>query len=147
MSGKLSVKELAAKLDGRKYLHEMNDEERQQAIESGLVVLYGRSDDLAVFDGAICDETGACECGLISAIYLTHNKVFVNECSNPRCPYCEREMAKCSRIIVRMSADGFWFYTTDIPHATFRIFEDGVLYCIGIVFHKDSLEKVADNNA
>ena len=32
-----------------------------------------------------------------------------------------------------------WSYKTDIPHETFNIYEDGELFCIGIVFSIDDL--------
>ncbi len=32
-----------------------------------------------------------------------------------------------------------WTYETDIPHETFEIYEDGELFCIGIVFSTKDL--------
>ena len=52
----MNAKELAAKLNGREYLREITDEEAKQAKASGLVVVYGASDDLIEFRGAIHDE-------------------------------------------------------------------------------------------
>ncbi len=55
----MDAKELAAKLNGRKYCREMTREESEQAAAAGLVVVHGASDDLIEFRGAIRDEGGA----------------------------------------------------------------------------------------
>ena len=52
----MDAKELAAKLNGREYCREITDEEVRQAKEAGLVVVFGASDDLIEFRGAIRDE-------------------------------------------------------------------------------------------
>ena len=52
----MNAKELAAKLNGREYLQEITRGEAELAKASGLVVVYGASDDLIEFRGAIRDE-------------------------------------------------------------------------------------------
>lgn len=47
----ITAKELAEKLNGRAYGDSFDDVE-QEAKESGLVIVYGASDDLMEFDGA-----------------------------------------------------------------------------------------------
>jgi hypothetical protein len=34
-----------------------------------------------------------------------------------------------------------WTYKTDIPHETFEIYDNGKLYCRGIVFSVDEVKK------
>ena len=34
-----------------------------------------------------------------------------------------------------------WQFKTDIPHSTFRIMEDGELFCVGIVFNISDLSQ------
>ena len=33
----------------------------------------------------------------------------------------------------------WWSYETDIPHETFNIYEDGEVWCVGIVFSVEDL--------
>ena len=47
----ITAKELADKLNGRAY-GDSFDDVKQEAKESGLVIVYGASDDLMEFDGA-----------------------------------------------------------------------------------------------
>ena len=53
----ITAKELAEKLNGIAY-GDSFDDVKQEAKESGLVIVYGASDDLMEFDGAIYDEGG-----------------------------------------------------------------------------------------
>lgn len=48
----MEARELAEKLNGRAY-GDSFDDVKQEAKESGLVIVYGASDDLMEFDGAI----------------------------------------------------------------------------------------------
>ena len=51
---------LAEYLHGREYRSELTRGLAAAAKAAGLVVIYGASDDLLVFEGAIDDEVGAC---------------------------------------------------------------------------------------
>lgn len=129
----MNKEQLAALLDGREYGHEITREEAATAKENGLIVVFGASDDLMEFRGAIDDEVGCFEGG---DAFLTANGIFENECRDYDCPYAEREREKC-KVISAVWCDGSgpcWTYKTDIPHATFSIVEDGEPYCTGIVF-------------
>jgi len=55
----MTTKEWADKLNGREYGKEITRPEAQQAKEDGIVIVYGASDDLMEFEGAISDEIGA----------------------------------------------------------------------------------------
>ena len=50
--------ELAALINGREYTHELTDKEKS-AKDARLVVVFGASEDLMEFRGAINDECGA----------------------------------------------------------------------------------------
>ena len=108
----MTLKEFAKMLDGREYLHEITKEEEVLAKELGFVVVFGYSDDNAELRGAIDDEIGCYDGGVLehdalpAAIYADW------------CP----EDIDCS-----------WAYGTSIPHENFNIYEDGELYCVGIV--------------
>lgn len=130
---------LAALLDGREYGNEITEADVAYAKANGLVVVYGASEDLMEFDGAIRDEASCWEGDVIP---MTAAGPFVSECEDDGCPYAERERAKCKTIeAVWCAPDGpTWTYKTDIPHATFNIMEDGEVYCRGIVFRMEDLK-------
>lgn len=108
----MTLKEFAALLDGRAYGHEITKEEEALAKELGFVVVFGYSDDNAELRGAIDDEIGCFGGG-----------AFVHE-DLPAAIYADwcPEDIDCS-----------WAYGTSIPHEKFYIYEDGDLYCVGIV--------------
>lgn len=54
----MTIREFAAKLDGRQYGDEMRNEEEKLAKELDFLVVFGASDDLAELRGAIDDECG-----------------------------------------------------------------------------------------
>lgn len=49
----------AEKLDGRRYGNELSRDEEKELKDLGLVVVFGESDDLTEFRGAINDEVGS----------------------------------------------------------------------------------------
>ena len=134
----MNAKELAAKLNGREYLQEITRGEAELAKASGLVVVYGASDDLIEFRGAIRDE-GDCYDGgtvLFDAKGVLPSWDSASECEESAQEYFERK-AKARTIEALFAKEpGYtWIYKTDIPHETFEIVEDGEPYCRGIVFN------------
>jgi Ribosomal protein L4 len=139
----MTAKELAERLNKRQYRAEMTDAEKALAKENRLVVVFGASDDLMEFRGAIYDEVDCCEGGVA---FIDRDKVY----RKPRC--CEVDADECP--LLREKLDGLtcieavwcgdtgasWSYKTLAPHETFEIMEDDELYCIGIVFSLDDLE-------
>lgn len=126
----VDINEFAMFLDGREYGSEITREESERAKELGFVVVYGASDDLAEFEGAIYDEA---DCFGGGQIYLEKDGLFAGcECE---CQYSEAVFKKCKVIKAVWGEDGYsWQYKTDIPHATFEIYDNGEKYCKGIVF-------------
>src|SRR3990167_5676412 len=57
--GFMTKEELAEKLHGREYPFNLTKDEIAEAKTAGLVIIYGASDDLLEFEGAIYDEVGA----------------------------------------------------------------------------------------
>ena len=134
----MDAKELAAKLNGREYLREITDEEAKQAKASGLVVVYGASDDLIEFRGAIHDE-GDCYDGgeiLFDSKGVLPSWGVASDSEESAEAYFERK-PKARMIKALFSKEGSytWTYCTVIPHETFEIVEDGEPYCRGIVFN------------
>jgi hypothetical protein len=135
----MTKEELAQKLNGREYCREITREELEDAKRNNLVVVYGASDDLMEFRGAIEDEIDAYEGATVS---IDKNGLLQNQCENDRCPYFSDRTAKAAKIEAVWCPQGedlSWAYKTEIPHATFDVLEDGELYCRGIVFRLDDL--------
>lgn len=108
----MTLKEFAKMLDGREYMHEITKEEEALAKELGFVVVFGYSDDNAELRGAIDDEIGCFDGGKLEHKDLP-DVIYAK--------WCDRE------------SNYAWSYETSIPHETFRIFEDGDYWCLGIV--------------
>ena len=136
----MTKEQFAEMLDGRKIGIELTNAESELAKENGLVVVFGGSDDLMIFEGAIRDDI---DCFGGGTAYLNEYGIWRSECYDEECPYAEREQVKCKTIkaIWRPGDSVSWEYMTYIPHATFRIYEKGELYCIGIVFELDALKR------
>lgn len=138
----MDIFNFADMLNGRECGLEISQEEARQAAKLGFVVLYGASDDLAEFSGAIIDEVGCWEGG---KIYLTKDGLFEGCEHDPdcECKYIKQARSKCKVIeAIWAGEEGYsWTYKTDIPYATFDIVDDGQPYCRGIVFDIKSLLK------
>ncbi len=132
----ITREEAAAKLDGNQYREEGSKELWKAMKEAGLVAVFGESDDLMEMEGAIHDQFGVYGGNFA---YLTSRGLFESDCDNDDCPYARRMKTKTQKIEALWAPEGIegnpsWAYATDIPHSTFKIMEDGELYCIGIVF-------------
>ena len=109
-----------------------------EAKEKGIVIVYGASDDLMEFDGAIYDEIEVYEGGIA---YLTKDGLFENKCGDAYCPYAEKEQEKCKTITaIWDNGEWDWSYQTYIPHETFEMYDNEEKYCLGIVFYKKDLQ-------
>jgi hypothetical protein len=128
----MNSQKLADALNGCEYRKEMGPAENQIAKESGLVVVFGASDDLMEFRGVVNDEIGVFEGG--EALF-TNNGLLINECDNEDCPHFKRLMKAATPVKAKWDIEGYsWVYETAIPHASFEVLEDGDKYCRGIVF-------------
>ncbi len=128
---------LSKKLNGVAYGNETTPEIENEAKESGLVIVFGASDDLMEFRGAIYDEVSAYDGG---SAFVTEDGLLENKCDDEDCPYFKKEQVKAREIKAEWcpEKDGetyaSWKITTDIPHHTFEVMEDDELYCVGLVF-------------
>lgn len=136
----MTKEELAALLNGREYGDEINPDQARIAKANGLVVVYGASDDLMEFEGAIRDEFGCYDGGtaIVDAEGLLRDWESVKKDGDKDEIARHLEREKTARTIEALWApDGknmSWAYKTEIPHATFDVMEDGEIYCRGIVF-------------
>lgn len=134
----MDIKEFAKSISGKEYGYpQFTKEEIETAKENGFVVVYGASDDLMEFEGAIRDEGGCFEGGEV----FFNRKGILYEIGGSRewkanivkALWCGGEKDKNGKEIT-------WTYETDIPHETFMIYEDGEPYCRGIVFNIEDLK-------
>jgi len=135
----MTAKELATLLNGGSYGSELSAEQKKMADDNNLVVVFGYSDDCVEFYGAIRDEVGAFD-GV--TVHVTQKGVL--ERPQYGCDDCEFfRLAKKAAVPIKAvwhdSGEPCWTFETDIPHETFRIYEDGELFCIGIVFRLEDL--------
>lgn len=145
----MTKEELATKLNGRQYLHEMTREECAQAKKDGLLVMFGASDNLVELCGAIGDELSACNG---TTVLLSANGKLVvpvdREDEDVLDKYLllevakERE-AKAHKVRALWCAEAglSWTFETALPHATFDIMEDEEVFCRGIVIDMKDVVK------
>ena len=116
----MTIFEFADGLNGRAYGREILPFEEQRAKQLGFVVVFGYSDDNAEFRGAYDDEVGCFDGG----------RIYDNGVKYIDAVWCK---------------DGYdWTYNTNIPHATFCIYDGAECYCKGIVFELAEAEKGAE---
>lgn len=128
----MNAREFAAMLDGRQYLNEITDMENELARENGLVVMFGYSDDNVELRGSIDDELPVSESMEIK-FFFNHGAYLLE---GPFCGRCSVVMMMKDHVkrVNVIYEQGTWRFETNIPHETFRIMEDGELFCTGIVF-------------
>ncbi len=132
----MNAKELAAQITGRDYGRTLTKAEAEQAKEAGLVVVYGASDDLMEFEGAIYDEFGCYDGGtaLVDAKGLLDRDQIDDSDDEAIADYVARKKHAAEIKAIWSNEGAAWRYETTIPHETFEIFEDGEVWCRGIVF-------------
>lgn len=133
----MTKEQLARHLNGREYISEITSDEEREAKNAGLVVVFGTSDDLMEFRGAINDEAGAwqgTERFVDAKGLIPDFEQLDSDDKDGLRDYFARE--KDGRAIEAVwDSDGYsWTYLTKIPHVTFEIMEGGDKYCRGIVF-------------
>lgn len=131
----MDIKEFAKSISGKKYGYsQFAKEEIETAKENGFVIVYGASDDLVEFEGAIRDEASCFDGG---HVYFNKNEVCQDNEEKDDYPNC---------ITVLWCEDEengkpiCWSYRTGISHETFMIYEYGEPYCKGIVFSIEDLK-------
>ncbi len=123
---------IAEALNGTEYGEPIDQIVLKNAKMFGAVIVFGASDDLVEFRGAIDDEAGCYGSG---TIYFNRSGELRSECEIAGCPYFEKIKKNASKIKAIWDAEGYsWIYETDIPYETFEILEDGEKYCRGLVF-------------
>jgi hypothetical protein len=132
----MTKEELAAQLNGRTIGQEITDDEAAAAKAAGLVVVFGASDDLMEFRGAIEDEAGAYDGGeaQVDAKGLLPDRGSIDDDDRLEDFFMRRKTAQKIEAHWCKAPPFAWTFSTEIPHATFTIVEDGDPWCQGIVF-------------
>jgi hypothetical protein len=146
----VNAKELAAQLNGMQYPVRISKELAAEAKAAGLVIVYGASDDLMEFEGAIYDEIGCYDGGMayVDAKGLLSDRDSIEEDDELK-DYFARQSAAQQIEAVWDNGTGYsWTYLTAIPHETFEVLEEGEPpYCRGIVFALADVGIKEANNA
>lgn len=124
--------QLASLLNGREIGSEITSDESADAKAAGLVVVFGASDDLMEFRGAIHDEVGCYEG---TTLYVDRRGKFFKR---------KQTAHKIEALWCAEDGGPAWTYGTNIPHVSFEIVEDGDVYCRGFVFSFQDLERTKD---
>lgn len=125
----MDIKEFAKSISGKEYGYpQFTKEEIEAAKENGFVIVYGCSDDLMEFEGAIREEIGCYENGMawVKGDRANDCPMSVGE-KTIKAIWCGGEKDDGGQEIT-------WTYETEIPHETFMIYEGEKPYCRGIVF-------------
>lgn len=134
----MDAKQLAAELTGMEYGSQIPSATISAAKGAGLVIVYGASDDLMEFRGALNEEIGADDGtearidakGLVSE----YEEINIRDKDTMRDYFKRENGGKIITALWAAEAGYSWTYQTDIPHETFEVIEDGGPYCRGIVF-------------
>lgn len=121
----MTPEEMAALLNGRQYGEEMASGDNKLARDSGLVVVFGASDDLLEFCGMVDDEVGAYQG---TTVHISEGGLIVkrNGAIRVKAVWCPEEL-DCS-----------WLIVPSVPFSPFDIMEDDELFCRGAVFYLDA---------
>lgn len=138
------VKEWAQKLNGREYAEEVSREEKKQAAANGVIIIYGASDNILVFNGVIDEKISAiegCEIKLTPDV-----SIFDPEKNKETFKYNSDQIKRfpvIKAIWCPEEISASWLITTTLPYETFDIMEDREIFCRGIVL---DAEEVASGN-
>lgn len=123
------LKVVATKLNGLPYgLEDRTIKELESLCqENGIVICFGQSDDLMELRGAIDDEYGCWDGGTI----CIDEKGNADSSANIYYP-----------ITAIWAKDNIsWQYEFEPKHEVFTLYEDGDIYCNGIVFFVEDLKR------
>ena len=138
---KYSKETFAKMLDGRDITdHEyiLTNREHSIAQEHDLVIVYGDSDNLVEFRGAIDDEISCddeeSEILLINGVLPAYQHVELFDDDMDELIDMLKTYSKDTVIQTINVLSSPWNFKIDIPHSQFNLFKNGKLYCTGIIF-------------
>jgi hypothetical protein len=136
----MTKEDAAALLNGFEYPAREIETHAKALKEAGLVAVFGQSDDLMEFRGAIYDETDAYNGARVlidsEGLIPTFDAVSDEGDEEMMAAYFRRKPLGVAVEAIWSPDDleASWLIRTEIPHATFGILEDGDLFCRGVVF-------------
>lgn len=136
----MTIQEFAKQLQGREYPFEPRKEEVAMAKANRWVIVFGASDDLVEFRGAVYDEDGAPGVHLIGKSGLLQQPDD-EEMETLRKFGHDWNTDISNRALIRITSHWMpndpkgasWAYEVNADHATFDVMEDGEIYCRGMV--------------
>jgi len=131
----MNIAAIAKALDRSIYPVRVSKEVVEIAKEKGIVIVFGASDDLMEFRGAIDDEVGCYDGGsaLIDEKGLLPCRESIDDDDELEEFFARKKSAV--KIDAVWCEGGYsWIYRAPFPHATFEAIDDDDLYCRGIVF-------------
>ena len=133
----MTLEEFAKQLDGIEYPCRLSKELVRIAREQGWAIVYGASDDLMEFEGAIADEAGVYGGGTVRFDKQGILPAFEDVEHTPEA--CRNWLARFDKSLVIEAQwnkePGYsWSYKLDILHETFEVMDCGERYCRGLVF-------------
>lgn len=138
MSETETIQSIADRLELSEYPLRLSKAIQEDARKAGIVIVYGASDDLMEFAGAIYDEVGVYDGGhaFVDSMGLVPCWETIDKDDKDAVRDCLNREGKGHKIEALWCAEGdySWTYKTDLPHVTFEIREDGEPYCRGIIF-------------
>lgn len=139
----ITIQSVAFRLHGSEYPLTVSADLKTACKAAGIVIVYGASDDLMEFDGAIYDELGAYDgtTAYVDAKGLLDREQIDDDNDEAITDYTIRKRTAKTIEAIWDQDDISWQYRTNIPHATFAVAEGGETYCIGIVFELAELAK------
>jgi hypothetical protein len=138
---------IAEQLDGTEYPVHIPNDIVKSAKEHGIVIVYGASDDLMEFEGAISDEVGAYEGNTVKVSpqgllpdFENIDKDARDAKDKLRAYFAAENLGRTIEALWCKEPGYSWTFKTDIPHETFEVVEDGDPYCRGIVFRLEDCQ-------
>jgi hypothetical protein len=138
----MNAKQLSEQIEGMEYPPRFEKRITDIAKMARLVIVYGASDDLLEFEGAIQDEVG-CYGGCVALVdgqgLIPSRDNIDNQDDEVMHNWLHRK-ATARKVEAIWGEGGIsWRIKTDIPHHIFNIREDGEIFCQGIVFSLNDL--------
>jgi len=132
----MNTTQLAEKLDNLQYPVRIHEALREAANANGLVIVYGASDDLMEFEGAVRDEVDCYDGGsaMIDSKGLLPSRDNIEDDEVLEDYFNRKKSAKVIEALWCKEDNYSWTYQTEIPHVTFEVMEDDDHYCRGLVF-------------
>lgn len=145
---KITKERLAEILNGREYRDEITEDEKKEAKEAWLIVVFWYSDDNVILNWAIDDEIWAWGW---TSFYIRWNHLLkletLDEVLDSLDDYewylrwlANKDLESSKLIKAHDDKDWYtWFIETELSHSTFDIMEDWEKFCRGIIIDKNDL--------